>query len=431
MTDAPRPSPRGAGNLRAARTINAALVAVTALAMVLVVLLAIATIEVERAQREQAQRTSEIIDELRDINRAALNGESGQRGYMLSLDRRYLVSYYAGRDQIEPSLRRLRELVEPSANARQLQIMDEIDVLSRAKFAELEQGVRLVGDGELIEARALVLTDEGQEAMVRLRRSLNELERIELSVLERARTDAAVAEARVVPLLVGLLGLLAISLIASGRLIARSAAAEARAAQAEVLAAARDRADLLARELNHRVKNLFAVVLAIVKLSARDAPEAKPVTEGIAQRIMALLKAHEVSQGELDKPHVSLAALIETTLAPYRSPTLTATIEGPEVVLSARAVTPLGLVLHELTTNAVKYGAWAMPGGTIAIHWERKEELVVLNWSERGARIEREPSRQGFGGLLMTGAARQLGGSIERRFPPEGAMITIRFPDAV
>lgn len=413
--------------LRNARVVNAVLLALTALAMVAVVLLAIRTIEVERGQREQAQRTSQILDRLRDINRAALNGETGQRGYMLSLDRRYLAPYYAGRDQLEPALRELRALVEPNATPRQQALLDEIDVLARAKFAELGEGVALVGAGDMIEARAQVLTDEGQEAMERLRRAVGEMEAIELAILEREEADTARAEARVVPLLGGLLGLLAISLIASGRLIARGARAEAVAAQAQVLAEARDRADLLARELNHRVKNLFAVVLAIVKLSARDAPEARPVTEGIAQRIMALLKAHEVSQGELDRPTVSLAALVETTLAPYRSEELTATVEGPEVMLDTRAITPLGLVLHELTTNAVKYGGWSRPGGTIAIAWAREGEAVRFTWRESGTPIAEPPTRQGFGTMLMTSSAKQLGGSIERRFEADGAVVELTF----
>lgn len=413
---------------RIARRINAALVALTALAMILVVLLVIRTVEVERAQRAQAQLTSEIINELRDISRAALNGETGERGYMLSLDRRYLAPFFAGRDQLEPSLERLRGLVEPTATPRQRELLDQIDVLSRAKFAELEQGIALVSQGNLIEARRLVLTDEGQEAMERLRRALREMETIEIAVLDRARGDAAYAEKRVVPLLGGLLGLLAISLVASGRLIARGARAEAEAAQAVALAEARDRADLLARELNHRVKNLFAVVLAIVKLSARDAPEAKPVTEGIAQRIMALLKAHEVSQGELDHPTVALAALVETTLAPYRSDDLQASVAGPDVLLDARSITPLGLVLHELTTNAVKYGGWSRPGGAIAVIWTVKDQEVTLTWQETGVPITSPPERQGFGSMLITSSARQLGGTIEHDFAREGLAVTMRFP---
>jgi two-component sensor histidine kinase/CHASE3 domain sensor protein len=411
-----------------ARWINAALVALTALAMLLVVLLVIRTVDSERAQRAQAQRTSAVLDELSDISRASLNAETGHRGYMLTLDRRYLAPYFAGRDQIEPSLSRLRALLEPRADARQLALLDQVEVLSRAKFAELERGVALVGNGDLIEARRLILTDEGQVAMERLRRAIRELERIELAILTNAVGETERAESRVMPLLGGLLALLAISLIAAARLIARSARAEAVAAQAEALEKARDRADLLARELNHRVKNLFAVVLAIVKLSARDAPQAQEVTAAIAERIRALLKAHDVSQGDLGQAEVSLAMLIETTLAPYRSPALTASVRGPEITLQARSITPIGLMLHEMTTNAVKYGAWSRPGGAIAIDWERAGGEIVLNWRESGVEIAEIPTRQGFGSLLMTSSARQLGASVEREFTAAGALITFRFP---
>ena len=414
--------------VRSARWVNAMLIAITALAMFFVIVLAIRTVEAERTEREQAQLTNDVLNELRDISRASLNAETGQRGYLLTLDRRYLAPYYSGRDQIEPSLKRLHALVEPRANARQTELLDQIDVLSRSRFDELGRSIALVQSANLIEARRLILTDEGQEAMERLRRAVREMEAIELKLLDRAMADTARAEGRVLPLLGGLLGLLAISLIAAAMLIARSARAEAEAAQAQVLAAARDRADLLARELNHRVKNLFAVILAIVKLSARDAPEAKAVTESITERIQALLKAHEVSQGELDKPTVSLAALVETTLAPYRSDELIASIDGPAVTLHARSITPLGLMLHELTTNAVKYGGWSRPGGVIAVDWQVDAETVILSWREVGRTITEVPQRQGFGSMLITSSARQLEGSIEREFTNAGARITIRFP---
>lgn len=396
--------------------------------MLLVLLLAIRTIEAERNQRAQAQITGSVLDELRDIRSASLNAETGQRGYLLTLDRRYLTPYFAGRDQLEPSLRQLRKLLAPRADGRQLALLERVETLARAKFAELAQSVALVERGELIEARRLVLTDRGQQAMEQLRLSLRDLERIELAILEEAVLATEAAEMRVMPLLGGLLALLAIALIGAGRLIARSARAEAAAAQAKALEQARDRADLLARELNHRVKNLFAVVLAIVKLSARDAPEAKGVTEAIADRIHALVRAHEVSQGELEKPEASLAALVDTTLAPYRSDLLKATLSGPDVMLPARAITPLGLALHEMTTNAVKYGAWAQPGGTIAVSWQRHSNDVELVWQESGATIAQDPPRRGFGSMLMTSSAQQLGGSIQRDFAPDGLRITIRFP---
>ena len=408
--------------------LNALLVALATLGMLATIVLAIRTVNSERAEREHFQRTANTITELSAVGRAALNGETGQRGYLLTLDRRYLQPFRAGRDALEPTLARLRVLIEADDTARELDLLDTVEVLARAKFAEMERSIALVERGELIEAQRLVLTDEGHEAMDQLRQSIREMEQIELRELRTASSETATAERRIIPLLISLMLLLLVAMIAVIRLIAHGAQAEAEAAQAQAIAAARDRADLLARELNHRVKNLFAVVLAIVKLSARDAPEAKAVTDSIAQRIQALLKAHEVSQGELDRPTAALQSLVETTLAPYRSEQLSALLTGEPVELPAQCVTPLGLVLHEMTTNAVKYGGWSQPGGTIAVNWEMVEGDIVITWREAGAPITEAPRRQGFGSQLMTSSARQLGGSIDREFAGEGALITIRFP---
>ncbi|MDG6079117.1 histidine kinase [Erythrobacter litoralis] len=386
------------------------------------------TLESERDTREQSRQTDNILLELRNVHTAALNAETGQRGYLLTLDRRYLEPYQLGREQIEPALERLRTAVETDSTQRQSQLLDQIDALARAKFAEMQTTVEQSQSGGLIEARRTILTDEGQEMMQRLRRSIREMERIERDIFAQQLTDTARAESRVLPLLGMLILLLLFAIIFGARLVSRAAKAEAEASQASAIGEARDRADLLARELNHRVKNLFAVILAIVQMSARDKPEAKAVTESISQRIRALLTAHEVSQGELDRQVASLAALVETTLAPYESSRKTSRISGPDIHLPAKQVTPLGLVLHELTTNAVKYGAWANDG-TIDVSWERKDDdNIRFVWRERGAKVTGEPESTGFGSLLMTSAARQFGGTVERQFGPDGIEVVIEIP---
>lgn len=400
---------------------------VIALALAAALLLVFMTIEAERAQREQARTTANILSELHNLGRAAINAETGARGYLITLDRRYLEPYTMGREQFGPSLARLRNLVEPVETERQAEVLREIASLTESRFADLDRKVELVREGRLIEARRHVLSDSGRETMARLRRALREMEEIENRILIDRSTETARAEGRVLPLLGLVVILLLVALVFGYRLVTRAAHAEAEAAQAEALAEARDRADLLAHELNHRVKNMFAVVLAIVRMSARDAPEAKPVTESIAQRIHALLTAHEVTQGTLDKPVASLRSLVETTLAPYRSDQCEAVIEGPEVMLPSNRVTPLGLMLHELTTNAVKYGAWSC-GGRIGVRWEQNTDAVLLRWQEEGVTMEGEPERQGFGSMLMTGSARQLGGSIERSFDAGGVLVTITIP---
>ena len=406
---------------------NVTLLGIIAAAMFAVIALVATTIESERQEREQVLKTNDILLELRNVNWAALNAETGQRGYLITLDRRYLRSYLMGREQIDPTLKRLRDLIGPQATERQSELLDRIDMLAAQKFEELDESVSLLEQGRLLDARREVLSDQGQETMEQLRRTIGEMERIELDILANAAAETARAEGRVLPLLAGLSLLLLIALVSATRLVARTARAEAEADQAAMLSEARDRADLLARELNHRVKNLFAVVLAIVKLSSRDKPEAKEVTEGIAERIRALLTAHEVSQGALEEPVASIGNLVETTLAPYRSSRLTADLSGEEVLLPAAQVTPLGLVLHELTTNAVKYGAWAH-GGVITVNWQRQGDETVLRWRETGATIKGKPERSGFGSLLMTSAARQFGGSIKQDFHSDGLEVIIRIP---
>ena len=406
---------------------NAALSLVIFGAMIGLIFLVYQTLEGERLEREQARLTASVLEELQQVETAALNAETGQRGYLITLDRRYLASWEEGSEQIAPTLRRLRSLLAGQTTVRQEELLDQIDALARAKFDEMARSVQLVQEGRLLDARREVLSDEGQEVMERLRRAIEEMRVIEREILARQAADTARLEARIMPLLAGLIILILVAILLGSRLVSRAARAEAEAAQAAVVGEARDRADLLARELNHRVKNLFAVVLAIVQMSARDKPEAKPVTDSIAQRIRALLTAHEVSQGALETQVASLETLVDTSLAPYRSSSQTATIAGPEIMIPAKRITPLGLVLHELTTNAVKYGAWAN-GGTIDVSWGHKDGTVELVWRESGVELDGEPDRQGFGSLLMNSAARQFGGSVTRDFTSDGLIVQIDWP---
>lgn len=412
------------------RLLNVALLAVIAGTIFGLLFFVFQTVEAERHQRAQVARTNDVLFELRQVTRAALNGETGQRGYALTLDRRYLQPFIVARTEYGPALDRLHGTLGTDLSPRQQQLLDEITALTRTKFAEMDETVALVGQGRLLDARAVILSDEGLEAMSRLRTAAGEMEAIETGLLDAAIARANRAEKRLLPLLLGLTAALVIALLFGYRLVNRNAQAEAEAEGAAALAEARDRADLLASELNHRVKNLFAVVLAIVKMSGRDAPEAKPVVDRIAERIRALLTAHEVTQGSGAKSVGTVGRLVETTLAPYRSDDLLARLDGPEVALPLDSATPLGLVLHEMTTNAVKYGAWAH-GGEIAVEWEVRDGTVHIHWRETGApTLAEAPTREGFGTMLMTSSARQLGGTIDRRFEAEGVAVDIAFPAA-
>ncbi|OCC24468.1 hypothetical protein MB02_06705 [Croceicoccus estronivorus] len=406
------------------------LFALIGISLVAAVILIISTIDAERDQRAQASKTSEILLELRNVGHAAINAETGERGYFITLDKRYLAPYRLGHEQYRPALDRLRQLIDGQATERQKELLTEIDQLTSAKFAEIDDSVGMIERGELADAQARFLSDEGQEVMDRLRRALGEMERIEQNVLAEATTRSAVAEARVLPMLLLLLVMLLGALALGWRQAVQAARAEAAEAHAADLAEARDRADLLAKELNHRVKNLFAVILAIVRLSVRSAPQAKPVIESIADRIQALLIAHEVTQGNTtSRKAADLSDLIETTLAPHRSEHTGCSIAGPTVPLPPAKVQPLGLVLHELATNAVKYGAWSQDG-TLKIAWTLDEQgqHLSLEWEEHCPQGCAPSERKGFGSMLMDSSARQLQGSIERTFTPNGCQVSIAFP---
>ncbi len=405
--------------------------AVVALGLVGGVALIMSTIRAEQAHRAQAARSNELIVLLRDLTRDTVNAETGQRGYFITLDRRYLAPYQAAQIRYPQVLKRLRALAANTDDPRQAGLVARIEQLARNRFAELERNVALVERGDLVEARRAILTDEGQDSMERLRLAVGELEDTERSRLDIARAETIASERRIEPLLLGLLVLILASLGLALSLALRNADAEARAAHAGDLAAARDRADLLAHELSHRVKNLFAVILALVRMSARDDPAAKPIADKIADRVTALLRAQELTQGAGGRREVDLAKLVETVLAPYRSGHSHTEVEGPKLKLSDQQTTPLGLILHELVTNCVKYGAWSQPGGKLTLKWACPEEQdkLALDWREHCPEPVSEPTgRAGFGSTLLEGSMRQLSGELTRTYHPDGIEVRIVVP---
>lgn len=418
--------------LRRARFPTLTLLGVVAAALIGAVVLMGQAIMAERAHRQQATRTNAVLIGLRDLTRTAVNGETGQRGYFISLDRRYLAPYALAHSHYAGNMARLRQLMGDDLSPRQRALLDQIETLNAAKFAEMDESVRLIRSGELLEARRRILTDEGQEVMERLRSAVAELEGLELAALERAQAKAEATEARIVPLLMTLLVLILIALGIGLTQVIRATKAEAQAAHAQELASARDRADLLARELNHRVKNLFAVILAIVKMTGRGRPEAGPTVNRIAERIHALMTAHDVTQGASEHRSAHLADLVAVALEPYRSDTQLGHADGPPVALSEAAIVPVGLVLHELATNAVKYGAWQRPGGEVVVRWAREGDTLRLDWLEHcadpAAFAERAAAGPGFGTTLIDGSARQLGGTIARSYAADGIRVRIEFP---
>ncbi|MBZ9967816.1 sensor histidine kinase [Mesorhizobium sp. BR1-1-2] len=185
-------------------------------------------------------------------------------------------------------------------------------------------------------------------------------------------------------------------------------------------------------ELNHRVKNILASVLSIFEMTRRGAVSADSLAEDFRGRLTALSNVHSavfLAGGEA----VSLAAVVDSTLAPYRSDGQTAiAVEGSEVLVSREAGTTLALCLHELATNAIKYGALSQPTGNILLKWEVSSNVdptLTLSWIESGGPPVVEPSQKGYGTRYMRSAlAGMFGEPPEFIFAVGGLRCTIRGP---
>jgi two-component sensor histidine kinase len=197
-----------------------------------------------------------------------------------------------------------------------------------------------------------------------------------------------------------------------------------------------ERQRLLLRETNHRLKNLFAMIDALIGLSVRSARTPQEFAQSLRGRLAALLRAKElVRPGILSTEHVvsestTVEALVRTILQPYDNDTSGGRIStnGPDVLVGATAVTSLALALHESATNAVKYGALSEPNGAIRITWQTLGEAFHLEWHEVGGPATVSPEARGFGSVLTERSISQLGGKIGYDWQRSGLKLTMTIP---
>ena len=391
------------------------------------------TIVAQRDARTQAMTEGDTLLGLNQLMAATLDGETGQRGYLLTNKAEYLTPYLDARQRRDRAMARLREVTSKLPDAAFSARLTRVDRLTDARFAEMDRSVALAQAGLKDQALALIQADFGKLQMDVIRSEIAALNHAKAEQRRAAFTRAAALERRLLPL-IGILGLAILALIYTGFRSERSRSlAQAEAEQAGPLREANERIELLARELNHRVKNLFSVILSIVSLSGRKQAPSREIVDDIRARIRALSLAHSASLGGHGADRVELGPVIARTMEPYADEGgRRVRIAGPKVDLPARMVTPLGLIVHELATNAVKYGALSVEGGTVAIGWEVGEDaaLLVLSWIETGGPAIDAAAAQasGFGSQMTTLAAGQLGGTIERDWPATGAVVRLTIP---
>lgn len=393
-----------------------------------------ATFVIQSQARQRSDHEVEVMLALSQVQQTIVDAETGQRGYLLTRSAKYLAPYWNAKRRladVSASLDRLEVQSEQSFSHEQA---TRLKALIDRKMAELETTVAMARGGNFAEAFQIVRTDIGRNRMEQIRRNITELRQ-----QAQARKDAALQRFEIWRLIAApLFGLMLLGIILfivyGFHLQYKRAALEVEAAQMPLLREAHHRVDLLNRELNHRVKNLFSVVLAIISLSARQRPEQRALIEDVRARINALALAHSVTQGEEGMRPVSLHELIVQTLSPYGvNDGQRITVDAGHAVLPLHQITPIGLILHELATNAVKYGALSDDKGTLSVRCEEESRdggrYLNLHWrEENGSQLplnETNSTSKGFGTTMIDLCVKQLKGNIIRERPETGVAIII------
>ena len=187
------------------------------------------------------------------------------------------------------------------------------------------------------------------------------------------------------------------------------------------------RQELLIGELNHRVRNMLGVISSIAHQSARDAAGIEDFTRAFGGRLEALGQAHDILTQSIWEP-APIGALAEALLGPCRDDGRVA-LTGDDTTLPSRQLLAMSMILHELITNALKYGALAHHDGRIAVEWQREDGRLAFGWREHGVAGLAPPSRRGFGTKLIDlCAGHDLGGSVARDWRADGVGYRFELP---
>jgi len=189
-----------------------------------------------------------------------------------------------------------------------------------------------------------------------------------------------------------------------------------------------ERQQRILQESEHRVKNMLTVVQAIALQTANNAPNMASFTESFSGRLESLARAHQLLVGQVWQD-VAISALAERVLGAEVAAGR-ARFGGPEILLKAGQVLGLSMILHELYTNAIKYGALCSDEGQVEVDWSSDDETIELVWREVGAPCDPpEMPSSGFGQRMIAMSVKSdLGGTIERDWRPDGLTATLSFP---
>lgn len=194
--------------------------------------------------------------------------------------------------------------------------------------------------------------------------------------------------------------------------------------------------EVMAQELDHRLKNIFATINAIISLSLKNASSADELAARLRDRLTALGRSNLLLRGLREGEDASLQSVVFQALEPFAivgSPRFSAS--GPRVPIGGQTVVVLSLILHELGTNAAKYGALSVQSGHVALNWSIERpadspEQLVITWHESGGPVPTAPlaGAGGFGSTLMKRVIAGVRGQTEITYPETGAVIRMTLP---
>ncbi|MBN9076499.1 MAG: histidine kinase [Rhizobiales bacterium 65-79] len=198
---------------------------------------------------------------------------------------------------------------------------------------------------------------------------------------------------------------------------------------------ARAQQSVLLREINHRIKNLFSVTSGLIALSAKTASSVEELAADLRLRLQALSRAHDLTLPDLSnggeaRDATTVITLIRTILAPHEDEQDSRiAMTGSDAPLSGKALTLLALLLHELTTNAAKYGALSIPEGRLHIDVATKDEFLHIRWEEQTpAHLTENLTHEGFGTKLEKASLAGLDGQIARDWRSQGLSLSLQIP---
>ncbi|GAM96429.1 sensor histidine kinase [alpha proteobacterium U9-1i] len=184
--------------------------------------------------------------------------------------------------------------------------------------------------------------------------------------------------------------------------------------------------ELVSQELKHRIGNLITVVQAMARKTFRDADIAR--VDDFTARLSALAAAQTILIDAESKPAM-LSDVVRLALAAHNDDRII--VAGPEIILNGRQAHALTLALHELATNAVKYGALSNEGGAVEIVWSKANDKLDFLWRERSGPLVSKPTRTGFGTSLVTlNLTTAFDGVVDLSFEPSGVECRLRAPVA-